>query len=855
MYDYRHDADMSNESKSKGIALLSFLGGSLAFVFFSWPLFSHFSTAIPFSSQNQERGSVVSMAEGDHLQLLYHFDLFHEFLSGELPWFDNRYEFNDGLPETTTVRVRSYFVPFSLVYGLLRFVSSQATAWNITCWLSIVLTFWMSWLLGRRFFPDSPWKALLIAIPGVLFPYRWVSLLGGSPAGFAMTWVPGFLLGLDYLYREGKTRHGILAGACFLFIALGDMQVFYFSLLFGPIWLGLVALRERADSAFDPDRNSLFSQLKTQWDSHKKAWGIGLSFAIVSVGWTLFTRKSLGDTNLSSSRPMLEIALGSADWVNLFRWEQTDGRAHQFFGFTSFFVLIAGWIGGFRVKDKAMKGLVLFCCLAVTICLLLALGSEGPLLKPARGLIPWYDRLRQPAKIYTVLPVLLTCLCGLCLMLSTSWSRWPKRALITCMLLMPIEYAIQVRTSLCQLETENTAYAAVKAENPERVLVIPFRKGDAATASIYEHFAMRYRLPLVNGYSPAVRKEWSENTFARFKSANQGVLDASQLDDLLARGVKHVIVHEDLFIGDITPLSSGLSIDRLRHHDRLTRIAGEGAITAYRILPGSLNQPLAPNGAVLPGQIIEWEDANTTNGPVRIIRAPDASKGIYLLKSYTNSFGESVAVDLQPLTDAGWTVRLRGNGVIGMAAGHRANQSNTILEFDHEGAWKWYNFPIPETALPGTVQLRATLLEGYVDLDSSYIHSGYPGEVDGFALLAADFRHRGMVDRDKGTVQFEPGKTLTGGPVLIGPQLPLPYGLYNLEFDYESDAPVGTKLFDIYYGTETRLKKKFRIDVGMKAEQHIFVDDNRPFRIEIRYRGRARVSIGEIRFERVPDPE
>ena len=79
-----------------GFAGLLLLAGLLLWTVTAWPLPRFFSKAIPHTNLNTESQTVRPIASGDHLQLLYHFWLGLDALSGHSPLFHNVYEFNLG---------------------------------------------------------------------------------------------------------------------------------------------------------------------------------------------------------------------------------------------------------------------------------------------------------------------------------------------------------------------------------------------------------------------------------------------------------------------------------------------------------------------------------------------------------------------------------------------------------------------------------------------------------------------------------------------------------------------------------------------------------------------------------------
>ena len=145
---------------------------TLIWLAFSWPLAMHLTDAIPSSSRNIEKGQMRDMIPGDHLQLLYHFWLVGDMLSGETPPLYNLYEFNTG-DDAARYYPSTYFFPFSLVYAGIAAVGGRALGWNLTGWLSLWLTLLVTWVLVRQFVRDD-WIAGCGALVSILVPFRWV---------------------------------------------------------------------------------------------------------------------------------------------------------------------------------------------------------------------------------------------------------------------------------------------------------------------------------------------------------------------------------------------------------------------------------------------------------------------------------------------------------------------------------------------------------------------------------------------------------------------------------------------------------------------------------------------------------
>jgi hypothetical protein len=78
--------------------------------------------------------------------------------------------------------------------------------------------------------------AISLALVAIALPCRWVALLGGSPAGFAMMWVPILLWGVDSAIRQNRIFGGSLAAVAVLCSYWNDTHVFFFSILMIPCW-------------------------------------------------------------------------------------------------------------------------------------------------------------------------------------------------------------------------------------------------------------------------------------------------------------------------------------------------------------------------------------------------------------------------------------------------------------------------------------------------------------------------------------------------------------------------------------------------------------------------------------------
>ena len=263
------------------VCFFSFVISLCIWTWFSWPLPRYVAFGIP-ASAHIEPAEVQPLIPGDHLQFMYYCWLAGDMVFGKTPLFCNLYEFNtgesfakpSGLPrsaialrdgesaevpsaqsprdeggnhqtakednEKSGYRPDAYYFPFSLVYALSALSGGRAFGWNITGFISLWLTFFLTWLLIRRY-TNETWLAACAALIAITLPFRWINLCGGSPAGFAMMWIPAIFLGIDLAVRDGRSAGGMLAGFSLLFASWTDTHVFFFGALAAPFW-ALIAI-------------------------------------------------------------------------------------------------------------------------------------------------------------------------------------------------------------------------------------------------------------------------------------------------------------------------------------------------------------------------------------------------------------------------------------------------------------------------------------------------------------------------------------------------------------------------------------------------------------------------------------
>ena len=768
---------------------------------FSWPLPRFLRHGIPMSSQNVEQGHVRAMLPGDHLQLLYHFELARDMVAGRIPWFHNVYEFNTGRDEDR-YRPGAYYAPFSLPYALLASLGGRAFAWNVTGLLSLWLTtLGTLWLLRR--YTTNTGAMFLGTLAAIALPFRWVNLLGGSPSGLAMMWLPWIVLGVDLAVREHRASGGLLAGAALLLCCWSDLQIFFFCVCSLPLWV-LVALASR------PAGRPLRQELRHLF---KAAIPIAL-FLLVAALYRFVRHDQLTSSSMAGGRSLVEVRMFSPSWRGFWQWMAEGLQSHIYIGFVLPLLLAGSAVGVVRTRSAAgarTRVAVFFMLLAaILLVLLLALGAQGPfgglLLKVFRKLIPPFAMVRQTAKIFCLLPTLLA------LTLAIGWTaltesmpfvpRRPVRWTALVMILLALEWRAQVRPTICLLEDQQAAYAAVQADAKARdlephVLILPLWPGDSSWASIYEYFVQMYGLRMVNGYSPAVRQAYVDQVFRFLESVNQGWLTEEQLARLAEMNVRYILVHENAFPEKVSPFPVGRTLQRLSAHPRLRRLAQAENVWAYVIdADGAAPTDSGPMACDTWFPARRFEIEQTQSEGAACVEDEDAGGGAFLRFDAPTARAETRPARVAPADDLRWLVRGRGTGRIQARTLESGEPAATqTLAFDGS-PWTWQEIPITSHDRFQPLALRMSEAEGSVDLDLALLVSGnWPadGRITRRDIAPACLFHGGYTDADGRSVVLR----VSHDPVaalLYGPKLPLAPGRYRVRLLAEGNAPEGTVL-------------------------------------------------------------
>lgn len=852
------DAQMRLRPSPSRLILLSLLFSAVIWLILSWPLPRFAATGIPASHDRVEVHDARYMIPGDHLQLLYYFWILGDMVRGHTPWFYNLYEFNDG-NDAARYEPHAYYFPFSVFFTALEPLGGRAFAFNASGFIGLWLTSLFSWLLLRRY-TASTWIAGGMAMLSILLPYRWFAFLGGSPTGYAMTWVPLAFLGLDYAVRDNRRWGGWLAGAAVILSFTSDIHVFFFITLFLPVWC-VFAFLTRAEYTPAALRDIALNLIPA------------IALTLVVLWYNQTHTLDLGETHMAAGREMTEVMSFSPQPKGFWSWREYPVTSQIYIGYTIPLLLLAGFITTVwrflrhRRKEDSLRLLQFtFLGLVLTGVAVLAVGPHGPLdgmaFKLARLLIPPYAMIRQAGKIFAIMPVLLAV--GSAIALSgLLWPhirsrRWTPVIAVAVVLVLTGEFARRTHPTISLLNTEQGAYAAVARRAAEldvhsHVLVVTLWPGDTHYASIYQYFASLYRIRMINGYTPAIRLQYLEDVFHRFQSINHGWMTDEQADNLLDRGIRFIVVHEDLFPEKVSPFPIAQTLKRFHEHARLDFLKQDGSVWAFEILNAPRQPvPWMPEwNLFFPARHYEFE--HLARDRLRIGRDPEASNGAFAALREAGDLIEALDTATPPVPALHWQTRLRGPGRIRATALVDGEPvASEEWQVDRED-WHWRSSPVP-VATHSAVNLRLEWIDGEVDLDMTLLASGDwpdlpPGET--ITIPGPLFCHAGHIGPDRRSVHFRPLHDRSGF-VLYGTKLPLEPGKYTAKLEIDSPADAGHVLGVLHLGIEGYPVADVTVPViaGTPVRLDWEQPVNLPFNLVLIYHATAPMTVGNITFSR-----
>lgn len=808
------------------------------------------------------------MIPGDHLQFLYYCWLAGDMLTGKTPLFHNLYEFNTG-DDRARFQPDPYFIPFSLVYTAGSWLGGRAFGWNLTGFLSIWLTLLMTWILVRRY-TLSEWISGVSAIVAIALPFRWICLLGGSPSGFAMMWIPVVWLGIDLAVREYSVRGGFLAGVAVLFSCWTDMHVFFFAVLTIPAWC-IIALIYRTE--FGWKRLDSYIHLFKALIPVILLTALALGFPSLMKWLAEFKTGLATAADMVGKRSLREVTLYSPNWKGFFTWHRPGSSGLIYIGYTVVLFLVTGGLTllwqSIREWKRHWRSLLILAllCIGITGIGCLALGTRGPahgaMLKLCRLIIPPYGMIRQPAKIFCLMPSFLSVALAMALTALVNLKKRGWRFVIPVIFVSLIitEYALRVNPTVSLLENQQQAYAAVANDaavegKAPRALVIPLWPGDSHYSSVYQYFASLYRVRMINGYTPFIKQDYFDNVFRRFESINQGDLSDDQIQALLDMNINTILVHEDLFPEKVSPFPVTFTLRQLLNHPRLRLLEQDGRVWAFKILPEPVEKKEILSHWDIFGSARKWEAESCRREHTATMADPATGGNAFIALAEPGAWMGTTQVRVGRAPNLRWLVRARGAGTLSahlVAEGRTKCQIPLAIDTSN---WIWLTIPVTTHDTYSLIALKLERQQGVIDIDSILLTAGQwqsPKVGQDVSIPGPCFFHAGYINRDHDSVVLKKDRD-PKALVFYGPKLPLEKGRYQVQFIFRTEAPEGTELgqYNIRRGVSPPGRINWTpVKAGQPARTTFIQDENLIMHLEFLFFRNADMEIDRVIFTRL----
>jgi hypothetical protein len=868
--------------RNRQILLISFLVSMTVYFALTWPLGANFHAGIP-TSNRPEMGGARYMIPGDPLQFLYQLWMLADSFTGQTPLFYHVYEFNQG-NDQALYNPGSYYFPFGLLYSAGYALGGRVIGWNLMLCVTVWLIYWATWRLMRRF-TESELTAGVAAMPSILLPYFYVSLLGGSPTGMGMLWVPLIFWGVDVAIRDRKLWGGVLAGTLLFICSWVDLHVFFFVFLATPVWAAMCVAFNSSDIPLRASRSSVQIPLTPDEEINlnrrsrrsRRVWPL-VPILVGMIGAYLQTSiiKASLDHTLQSKGRSLEESLGYAlRWTGWFDTTLDNPYNIIYIGVVVAVVLMTGLVflavDAWRNQPQARVKLALYGMVLAAIggIAILALGPNTPfdpdhrLWKALRALIPPYKMIRQPAKIYCILTPFLGI--ALVMVLDRFNRMFVRRVWIVLLAGVVVagccwDYGRRLDPTLCLLDYEQGGYRAIAADaaacgRENRALAIPLWPGDSHWNSITEYYATLYRTKMLNGYSPSVSRQYFTEIFLRFEAINMGLISDDTLDGLLEKKIGYLLIQEDSFPEKVSPFPVSQTLRELMGHPRLQFLDRDKAVWSFKILP-ALSVPIRVK-IEEPVTVLtawQWSSCDVATGTVAVVEDTAASH-VYMRLIAPGGQLKLDSRTLYPVEGLRFLMAVRGYGKLegSFGTGLRGDGFTRKVGSGHD--WVWLELPVP--ALPRGKQTLVTPVvtatEGVVEVGMTTLMAGpwkwlKPGE--NMTLPADLFFRAGYSDPATGVVSLDADR-VQADVVFYAPILPVLPGRYRVSME-STTAVKGATLGDFsVMQSDGRARVTQPVIAGQATAIEYSLSSPKPLRLEFRYSRKADLAIRSVTITRV----
>ena len=349
----------------------------------------------------------------------------------------------------------------------------------------------------------------------------------------------------------------------------------------------------------------------------------------------------MGDSIVGKGRTWQEVRLYSPEIKYLFKRFNPSGEGFIYPGLIPavlLLFLLAEMFLAPAVWGRANRWRLWFFSGILILSYAIALGAYFdpvlPVYRVMYNYFPFFKYPRDPARI-----IFLSFLCwGIIVAfglerikrrlqdLRPGKRTWPVIVLAAAAALVLWDYHPQKKIGLSRLDEGNPIYQALSRlpdKNPV-ALGLPLFPGDSHQSSLYEYYLTQSKVPMVNGYSPVVAKQYVEKVFWPLIELNVGEITREDYETLLKLKVTHLVHHQELYFYKVSPFLGRLAFKNLLDSPYLKLILTNMEQSLFEVLPPDRVSDHPPvRHREHSGTVLEAEEMRHIVG--KVVEDPEAS--------------------------------------------------------------------------------------------------------------------------------------------------------------------------------------------------------------------------------------
>ena len=441
---------------------------------------------------------------------------------------------------------------------------SPVLAYNAVMLAGFILTAFAFGLLAYRW--TGSWSAAFVTASAAGFNSHLFTRMGQLQA-MHVEFIALALFGLDQVFARMRVRDAITLGVGFALQGLTSIYLLVFT-----TWAMIFAGLSRFVTA-QPGRRT------------RPAWLAALAalVAVLLLGFYLnaYYQLHLEQRFERTSADNISLAGSYTDYLSSvshlhYRWSHRFVDVSRSINFPGFTVLLL-CAAAVAVRQTRSDPRVSMCIAVAAGCAAVSILPRLPGYEKVHDLVPLFWAVRAQAHIGQVVLLSLALLAGF----GIAWleRRWAGRrgwwAVAAVAVLLVNAEALRAPLPFRRFDGIPKVYDALASEARAVVAELPMYDRRAAFGNAtYMLNSTRHWKPLVNGYSGFVPASYVE-----VWSELRGFPGVDALEAMHRRGITHVVVHEDAFIG----MHGRQRFDEIGTTRSLREIARDGDIHIYRL--------------------------------------------------------------------------------------------------------------------------------------------------------------------------------------------------------------------------------------------------------------------------------